>query len=179
MGITAGECLRNMITVRRTTMRFALRAAASGKLEDGWLYLPSSEKPELDTACLIVDADDNEAVAREQGFEQEGLDTPTIEDTVRAARLFKDPPSDELLLESFVYYWRFDAWLPAPGASDPPPWQETKRELDREFFDALGPERFDIPCATTGCNRGAIRLGVLCRVHHYEMIKKERCPFTE
>jgi hypothetical protein len=163
-------------------MRFALRAAAIGRLEQGWLYLPSSEKPQLETVCLIVDADpddDSESLACAQGFPQEGLDTATIEDTAKAARQLENPPSDELLLESFVYYWRFDAWLPSPGAADPPPWEETKKKLDREFFEALGVERSDVPCRSGGCQRGAIHQSVLCRIHHYEMIKKEPCPFTE
>lgn len=164
------------------TMRSALRAAAAGDLEEGWLFLPSSGRPELETACLMVNADpddDSAALAADQGFPQEGLDTPTIEDTAKAARLFADPPSDELLLESFIYYWRFDAWLPAPGAPDPLPWEESKRKLDREFFDALGIERSDVPCRATGCSRGAVHQSVLCRIHHFEMIKKESCPFTD
>lgn len=163
-------------------MRVVLRAAAAGELEGDWLYLPGSEKPALETVCLVVNADpdDDEAeYARQAGFPQEGLDVPTIEDTAKAARLFSDPPSDELLLESFVYYWRFDAWLPAPGAADPPPWEETKKKLDRDFFEVLGPERTDVPCRADGCGRGAIHQSVLCKVHHYEMIRKESCPFTD
>ena len=101
-----------IVALPRTTMRLALRAAAAGKLERGWLFLASSETPTLDTPCLLVDAgadDDLEAIAAENGFTEEGLDTDTIEDTAKCAREFSDPPSDELLLESFVYYWRFDA----------------------------------------------------------------------
>jgi hypothetical protein len=171
-----------MTASRRTTVRFALRAAAAGRLEQGWLYLPTSEKLTPDTSCLIIDAgpdDDMEAIAAEQGFPQEGLDSATIQDTAERARQFKDPPTDELLLESFVYYWRFDAWLPAPGAADPPPREETKKRLDREFFDALGEERHGEPCRSEGCARGAIQQSVFCRIHHYEMIRKEPCPFRE
>ena len=171
-----------MTTSRRTTFRFALRAAAVGTLGEGWLYLPASVKPTLDTPCLLINAhpdDDMEAVAVELGFPQEGLDLATMEDTARCARLLKDPPTDELLLESFVYYWRFDSWLPAPGAADPPPWEETKKRLNREFFDGLGDERLGEPCRFEGCIRGAIQQSVFCRVHHYEMIKKEPCPFLE
>lgn len=164
-------------------MRFALRAAAVRKLEDGWLYLPGPDKPELDTTCLLVataDSDeDSQTIASERGFPQEGLDTPTIEDTSDAARQFQDPPSDELLLESFIYYWRFDAWLPSPDAPEPEPWEETKLKLDREFFDALGTERPDVSCSEKGCARGAIHHSVLCRVHHFESIKKEPCPFVD
>lgn len=170
------------VAPRRTTMRLALRAAAEGKLEQGWLNLPSSETPTLDTPCLLIGDDlDDEAddIAAESGFPEEGLDTATIEDTARCARQFSDPPTDELLLESFVYYWRFDNWLPAPGAPDPPPWEETEKKLDREFFDELGEERRDVPCRSQGCARGAVHQSVFCRVHHFEMIKQKPCPFTD
>jgi hypothetical protein len=107
------------------------------------------------------------------------LDTATIKDTAKGARLFKDPPPDELLLEAFVYYWRFDAWLPAPDALDAPPLEEAKKKLDREFFESLGEERSGVACRIEGCSRGAIHQSVLCRIHHYEMIKKESCPFLD
>lgn len=171
-----------MAALRRTTMQFALRAAAAGRLEQGWLYLPTAEKPTLETLCLLIDAepdDDSEAIAVEHGFPHEGLDTATIEDTAACARRFLNPPTDQILLESFVYYWRFDAWLPSPGAPDPPPWEETKKRQDREFFEALGEERCDASCRSEGCTRGAIHQSVFCRVHHFEMIKKEPCPFVE
>jgi hypothetical protein len=98
---------KNMTTSRLTNMRSALRAAAAGALEQGWLYLESSQSPSLDAPCLMVDADpddDTEAIAREKGFSQEGLDTATIEDTAKWAGQFQNPPADELFLESFVYY---------------------------------------------------------------------------
>ena len=160
---------------RITTMRIALRAAAEGRLESGWLYLPSESNPSLDSPCFI--RRDEEGDEANPNFSQEGLDTQTMEDTARRAREFEAKPTDNLLLESFTYYWRFDAWLPYPGAPDPPPWRETKARLDREFFDSLGLERDAVRCAEAGCTRGAIELGVLCRIHHFEMVKKERCPF--
>jgi hypothetical protein len=170
-------------TIRSLTIRFALRAAAAGKLGEGTLYFSSSNKLELDAVCLLVASadpdDDTQAIASERGFPQEGLDTETIEETASGARQFQDPPSDELLLESFEYYWRFDAWLPAPGAPDPPAWDEIKLKLDREFFDALGAERTDVPCRAEGCTRGAIHHSVFCRAHHFEAIKHESCPFPE
>lgn len=170
-----------MTTSRTLTIRLALRAAAAGELEDGWLYLPSSDNPGLDTVCALVTADDGDSVsvASALGFPYEGLDTPTIEDTANAARQFQDAPADELLLESFVYYWRFDAWLPEPGAPEPPPWAETKLRLDREFFDGLGTERPEVACKAEGCSKGAVQYSVLCRTHHFEMIRKEPCPFVE
>ena len=171
-----------MTLPKHTTMRLALRAAAGGKLGKGWLFLASPERPTLDTQCLLVDAgpdDDPEAIAVECGFPEECLDAATIEETTKCARRFRNPPTDELLLESFVYYLRFDAWLPSPGALDPPPWEETEKRLDREFFESLGEERHDTPCHSNGCAHGAVSQSIFCRVHHFEMIKKKPCPFLE
>ncbi len=170
-----------MTTSRPLTMRFALRAAAAGKLEDGWLYFPRSENPGLDTVCVLVTADDgdSESVASALGFPYVGLDTATIEDTANAARQFQATPSDELLLESFVYYWRFDAWLPEPGAPEPPPLEEVKLRLDREFFDGLGEERPEVSCKAQACSKGAVQYSIFCRIHHFEMVGKKPCPFVE
>ena len=87
-----------------------------------------------ETLCVVVD--DKDEVERDDhfrplpavqaGFSREGLDTDTLEGTAECARSFEDPPSDALLVESFSYYLRFDAFLPAPGAPDPPPWEEVR-----------------------------------------------------
>jgi hypothetical protein len=53
------------------------------------------------------------------GFVREGLYTDTLESTADCARSFADPPSDDLLLESFAYYLEFDAFLPKPGYRPP------------------------------------------------------------
>lgn len=169
-----------MVSTRQLSLREALHLAAEKSLELGWLYLPSSDSPTLHTQCLLVSgSDESEEVAKEYGFPQEGLDTDTIEGTTLRASQLEHPPSDELLLESFIYYWRFDAWLPQIGAPKPPPWEVTKKKLDREFYELLGAERQSVPCRKTGCSRGAISSSVFCRVHHFEMIKKEACPFDD
>jgi hypothetical protein len=49
---------------------------------------------------------------------------------------------------------------------------------DRAFFDGLGEERSEPRCAAPACRHGAISLSVLCRVHHFEMIKRKVCPFA-
>jgi hypothetical protein len=48
----------------------------------------------------------------------------------------------------------------------------------KEFYDSLGEERPAVPCREPGCKRGAITLSVLCRVHHFEMIRRRPCPFS-
>jgi hypothetical protein len=64
------------------------------------------------------------------GYPKEGLDGATFEDTARWARQFVDPPSDELLLESYLYYLENDAFLPRPDAPPPLPWEETQAKRD-------------------------------------------------
>jgi hypothetical protein len=49
--------------------------------------------------------------------------------------------------------------------------------LDREFYEALGPERPDVPCRSPGCGRGAVALSVMCRRHHFEQVMGRPCPF--
>jgi hypothetical protein len=82
-------------------------------------------------------------------------------------------------LEVLVYYQRFDAFLPRLGAPDPPPWEETRLRLDREFYDGLGPERPGVPCRSPGCGRGRVRLSGCCRVHHFEQVHRRACPFND
>jgi hypothetical protein len=118
------------------------------------------------------------AAATEAGFPFEGLDTQLLEDTAACAGQFEVNPRDELLLESFVYYWRFDGWLPYPGAPEPPPPAEAKLESDRKFFELLVPRRDFLACRKPGCTRGAVEHSVLCNVHHFEMIWNEPCPFA-
>jgi len=99
----------------------ALRLAGARGLTPGSLYLREGDmSPDLE--CVLVSGDDEElnerglaTAAVERGFTREGLDTDTLEDTFDCAKRFVDPPPDDLLLESFVYYREFDAFLPAPG----------------------------------------------------------------
>lgn len=95
-----------------------LRAAFEKRLARGWVYLPRARGLRLDTPCLHYvedrDAEPEEPgdVAARQGFPVEGLDCATIEDTADWARHIADPPPDELLLQSFVFYLENDAFLP-------------------------------------------------------------------
>lgn len=76
-----------------------------------------------------------------------------------------------------------------PGQS-PPRSPEEQARLTREaeastmasfrrFHDQLGPERTSVSCRHPDCNRGAIAYGVFCRVHHFEMIYHQPCPFRD
>jgi hypothetical protein len=174
-----------MATSSVIVLRDLLQAALRDELSDGWFYLPESSSIDLSTpVLLIVDADDLEddepgipRAASDRGFPREGLDTPTLIAVVQGAARFASPPSDELLLESFIYYHEFDAFLPHPGAPDPPPRSEIEHSSDRQFYDSLGPERADVPCRELACTRGAVAYSVLCRPHHFENVKRKVSPF--
>ena len=129
--------------------------------------------PELDdeTGEPIVDSSMKALDLRET------LDLQTIESVVSWADKLSGKPLDSVRLESFIYYFRFDAFLPKIGAPDPPPASETLLRLDLEFYDGLGVERAEKPCAEPGCSRGSVRFSTLCRPHHFESIKRKKCPF--
>jgi hypothetical protein len=54
-----------------------------------------------------------------------------------------------------------------------------QRQMDRDFYVALGPERADTPCRRQGCARGAIEHSMFCRVHHFESSRRPDCPFDD
>jgi len=64
-------------------------------------------------------------------------------------------------------------------AADPPCPEDPKQKADRAFYNKLGQEDSTRRCQKTGCNRGAIRFGVLCKRHHFEMIRGRECPFDD
>ena len=74
-------------------------------------------------------------------------------------------------------------WRPGnghvPGPALEARWKAWQLEDDRKFYDLLGAERAEEPCRTEGCTRGAIALSVLCRVHHFESVRKRPSPFTD
>jgi hypothetical protein len=73
-------------------------------------------------------------------------------------------------------------WHPGNGRVPDPARDERMRawqlEQDRRFYDQLGEERSDVPCHADGCTRGAVPLGVLCRLHHFESVWKRPSPFN-
>jgi hypothetical protein len=166
-------------TIFRMTMSEMFVAATRGTLPQGWLYLPDAELTPA-SACLLItdeahfreDDSDPENLGAPFGFPIESLDTDTIEQVCHSAKLFCDQPSDELYLRAFDYYCRFDAFLPAADAPDPPPIDVVREKLDREFYTSLGPERAGSRCRREGCERGAVNMSAFCAKHHFEMIYK-------
>jgi len=168
-----------------TSLREILRNA-NGRLPGGWLFLPRSENWTLDTTGIIIDMDalpESEitdqhvpVVAKQQGL-VETLDTGTLEEIHLCAARLDNPPTDDTLLQAFLYYYRFDAFLPKIGAPDPPPADVVIRNLDRQFYDSLGEEDSARRCKHEGCQRGRVKLSVFCKRHHFESVRRKPCPF--
>jgi len=60
-----------------------------------------------------------------------------------------------------------------------PKWAETSAQAsaaDRKFLASLGAERPEPACKKPGCSRGTVSLSVLCRLHHFEMIRGYAWP---
>ncbi|WP_156416740.1 DUF7716 domain-containing protein [Sphingopyxis sp. A083] len=166
----------------RKSLPDMLRAAVSRGLPQGWVYLPDGEITVASDCVLIADEayqDEEElgVIGRQLGFPREGLDTQTIEDVCDAAARLSASPDDEVCVQAFVYYWKFDAYLPSLGAPDPLPADIVLRELDREFYDSLGEERAASRCRREGCERGAVNMSAFCRKHHFEMVRLRPCIF--
>jgi hypothetical protein len=77
-----------------------------------------------------------------------------------------------------------EPWRPGYGHRTMTEEERVEREAfllgqDREFYDSLGSERQDHPCQAVSCSRGAVSHSRFCRVHHFEMVRRTRCPFTD
>jgi hypothetical protein len=168
-------------------LRDILRKVAETE-PDLWLLLPGKfDQWTLDTEAVLINLDalgidpntDSPILPVElvsKGF-RIILDTLAVADCVQWADRLSNSHSDTVRFESFIYYVRFDAFLPRIGAPDPPPWEVTQRQLDLEFYEKLGAEDPMRPCRRDGCGRGAIRNSVMCKQHHFEMVKRRPCPF--
>ena len=167
------------------TLREIFHRAKRGTLPKEWLYLPADTEwtPDTDGVFLDMESEEkdskgNPLVATRQNL-CETLDDSTIEDLVAWADRLAGREDDNARLEVFRYYVRFDAFPDRLGAPDPPPAHEIIHRLDRQFYDSLGAERSSIKCRRDGCDRGAIEHSVLCRVHHFEQVKRKTCPFGD
>lgn len=119
------------------TVREYLRLALAGAAPEGWSHLPRSEVT-LDTKCVVEHSDDDDeadAIADDHGCLRDGLDAASTEGTASWARNLEDPPTDALLLESFLYYLENDAFLPHPGAAAPPALSSEERQREADLLE--------------------------------------------
>lgn len=97
---------------------------ANTSLEQGWLYLPEAQKWDGDTLGMIIDLDkldisevdeeDEPLIAKDRGLIAT-LDSGTIESIFYFANNLDTELTDDFLLESFLYYYDYDAYLPHSG----------------------------------------------------------------
>lgn len=75
------------------------------------------------------------------------------------------------------YPWKPGRGIRPPTEAEIQEMEEAMMADDREWYDKLGPEDAVQRCATSGCQRGTLKRSVMCRVHHFEMIRNKPCPF--
>ncbi|MEQ1831113.1 MAG: hypothetical protein ABL921_34525, partial [Pirellula sp.] len=155
--------------------------------ESDWLYIAGSAvdltlETEADLGCPEFDEDSDEEI-EPAGFAERGLRSTIDVDTVAQCIVWADrlasTQDDNAAIDIIRYYIRFDAWPETLNAPDPPPADQVLRGLDREFCDKLGPEDSSKTCRRGGCDRGVVKLSVLCRRHHFENIRKRPSPFDD
>lgn len=141
------------------TLREVFHSPPNG--EDGdWLFLPGNDSEwSLETQAFFLNLDDETGEPNMEPQQsslglKETLDLGTIESVVSWADRLVSKVDDEVRLESFLYYYRFDAFLPKVGEPDPPPADVVMRNLDLQFYDGLGAERVEKLCNEPGCQRG-------------------------
>jgi hypothetical protein len=155
------------------------RLRADDASDDCWLYIAGDAKDltldtEADLGCPEFNEDSDEEIGP-PGFDDRGLwstiDKHTFDDCIQWADRLAGEADDKAVADVVRYYIRFDAWPETLNAPDPPPADEVLRRLDRDFCDKLGNEDPTRQCRREGCIRGAVKLGVLCRRHHFESIR--------
>jgi hypothetical protein len=90
-------------------------------------------------------------------------------------RGFGDPYRLEEILRIFLNWamLQTEDWLkPPPTLSE----EEQERLEDNSFWDSPGEELGPEICKHEGCYRKRIRYSVMCREHHFEMVRKRPAP---
>ena len=152
-----------------------------------WLYVAGPIRDlMLETEAELGCSDFDEATSEEilpAGFADRGLrstiDLHTIEDCIQWADQLSVSNDNKAALDVIRYYILFDAFAETLNAPDPPPADEILRRLNRDFCEKLGPEDLTKPCRRENGNRGAVKLSVFCRQHHFENIRKRAYPFDD
>ena len=107
------------------------------------------------------------------------IDKATLDASIQWADGLAGRANEVAAADIIRYYIRFDAWPETLGASDPPPAKDIRRRLDREFCERLGQEDATRLCRHESCSRGAVKLSVFCRRHHFESVRGRPGPFGD
>jgi hypothetical protein len=171
-----------------TTLLHVIQRVRNRQTDDEhWLYIAGDAAEltldtEADLGCPEFDEDTDDEIDP-PGFPERGLrstiDVDTLSHSIEWAVRLSGTKDDSAALDIIRYYIRFDAWPETLNASDPPSRDEVLRRLDREFVDKLGAEDPAQNCRRDGCNRGVVRLSVLCRRHHFGNKRNRPYPFDD
>jgi len=90
-------------------------------------------------------------------------------------RGMSDPINLEEIIKVFVNWAKAqnEDWLKPP---EPLTEEEYQRYEDEQFYASLADEVENEQCKHQGCTHNRIRQSVMCREHHFEMIKKRPLP---
>jgi hypothetical protein len=150
---------------------------------DGWLLIRGPAPAIIDSPATLVDLDNDQDEDPESKLAELGwrftIDAQTVKDIVQHADSMVKNASRAFLIKAFNYYLRMDSFLPSPDAEIPTDEEIAAGHLQylRSVYDGYGPERPDVPCRHSGCGRGAVKLSVFCRRHHFEQVMNQACPF--
>jgi cell wall assembly regulator SMI1 len=75
-------------------------------------------------------------------------------------------------------FW-FEAGFMHLGIAEFIPKPSWYKRLYANWWASLGSEYGPEQCASSNCRRLRIKLSVMCRRHHYEMVKHQECPFSD
>jgi Immunity protein 53 len=127
---------------------------------------------------VVVDLDDTNLEGREfTPVAEQTSESSWIDCRVEQAKYrgMGDPSRVEEILRIFVDWAKSqnEDWLtpPRPMTED-----EYQKHEDEQFYLSLGDEVENENCRHEDCTRNRIRQSVMCREHHFEMIKKRAPP---
>lgn len=172
-----------MPTLETIIERFRSQDVAS----DDWLYVSGdfenlSLQSEADIGVPQYE-DETDVENDPVGFAERGLgitiDCETVDACIKWADQLSGTRDNEAAADIIRYYVRFDAWPQTLGSPDPPSGEEARRLFAKNFCDALGDERVNVACKQSGCFRGAVRMSVYCRRHHFESVNNQAYPFVD
>ena len=129
---------------------------------------------------VTIDLEDTNLEGKEfKSIEEGSSDNSWIDCRVEESKFrgMGDSARLEEILRIFVNWAKSqnEDWLkPPPPLSE----EELQKLEDQNFWDSLGEEKGPETCKHDGCDRKRIPLSVMCRRHHFEMVKKRSIPQT-
>jgi hypothetical protein len=127
---------------------------------------------------VIIDLDETNLEGKEfSPVKQEPCEDSWIDCRVEDSKYrgMGDSSRLEEILRIFVDWAKSqnEDWLKPP---EPMSDEGRQKYEDEQFFASLGDEVESEPCQHEGCIQNRIRNSMICRQHHFEMVKKRPAP---